>query len=102
MLCPNITNDFVLKETFRSKVPIYLYITLTACDNSSASCVASNALQYLTNQSAGAGDGASIISVYVLDKAVVPDRKDPIDYYVNIDTNIPISNSFGGVAIVEF
>ena len=53
MYCPNITQDFELKETFRSKVPTYVYVSLTACDNSSnPSCVPADVAQYLTNATA--------------------------------------------------
>lgn len=57
--------------------------------------------QYLTNASAEA-DGAAILSVYVLDRAVAPDSKNPVQYYINIDAKVQITRVFGGAAIIEF
>jgi hypothetical protein len=103
MYCPDYASDFKLKQTFRSKTLTYVYVSLQACDNSSnPSCIPSNAAIYLTNQTTTAGDGASIISVFVLDQAVVPESKNPVQYYINIDTNVQITHKFGGVAIIEF
>jgi hypothetical protein len=38
--------------------------------------------------------------VYILDKSIVPDKKDPISYFINIDTRAEVSNKFGGAAVV--
>lgn len=46
--------------------------------------------------------GYADIWIYVLDKAIQADQKQSIKYFINIDTHVPITQQFGGSAVIEF
>lgn len=65
-------------------------------------CDPTNVAPYLSDRSSEPGDGAAVISIYVLDKAISPDQKDPVQYFINIDAKAQVTKRFGGVATIEF
>lgn len=78
-------------------------MALTACtpsNTTNSTCDPSLAAPYLQARSSEPGDGAAVIWVYILDKAIAPDKKDPVQYYIDIDTRVQLSRKFGGAATV--
>lgn len=63
-------------------------------------CNRTKAAEHIANM--GIQYGYADIWIYVLDKAIQADQKQSIKYFINIDTHVPITQQFGGSAVIEF
>lgn len=75
-------------------------IFLTACEvATSPSCNTSQVQEYIENQTFL----YSVVEmwVYIIDVALQPDNEKPFSHFINIDTKVQITTTFGGGASVE-
>ena len=101
MYCPGTDEEFIMFETTRSENMSYILVTLQLCNVTlNPNCNHTAAQKWLINQT----QQLTVAQVwfYVLDKALFGNKKNPWEYYINIDTKIQMTKKLGGYATVEF